>query len=202
MTRRLLHDCTPDSDTFVVRLPSGSSRDVEDWHRALIAVDGPAWVAALMAVRNRVAQALGLNTAGGASGTSPFTLLGVVGDALVVGADDKHLNFRGVLRVVGDDLLCATVVQHNNALGRAYFTVVKPFHRRIVPSLLRRVAGAGHHRVLPEAAPVALRDCVTGHENAEPLASTGRVLALATRSGTSRWHARRTWGQGRANTSV
>ena len=174
------------TDTFVVRLPPGSSRDVEDWHRALIALDGPAWVSALMAVRNRVAQALGLDTAGGPSDTSPFAVLGVVGDALVVGADDKHLNFRGVLRIVGDDLLCATVVQHNNALGRAYFTVVKPFHRRLVPSLLRSVAGRGTPSVLPEAPPGALRAGVTSHETAEPLASTGRGLALATRSGTSR----------------
>ncbi len=43
-----------------------------------------------------------------------------------------------MLRVVGDDLQCATVVHHHNATGRAYFTVVKPFHRRIVPALLRR----------------------------------------------------------------
>lgn len=131
------------TDTFAVRLPPGSSRDVEDWHRALVAVDGPAWVGALMTVRNRAAQALGLDTAGGPSDTSPFTVLGRVGDALVVGADDKHLDFRGVLRIVGDDLQCATVVHHNNGLGRAYFTVVKPFHRRIVPALLRRVVRRG-----------------------------------------------------------
>ncbi len=126
------------TDTFALRLPAGSSRDVEDWHRALITAGTPAWVAALMAVRNRVAQGLGLDTAGGSSDTSPFTLLGRVGNSLVVGADDKHLDFRGVLRVVGDDLQCATVVHEHNATGKAYFTVVKPFHRRIVPALLRR----------------------------------------------------------------
>ncbi len=125
------------TDTFALRLPPGSSRDVEDWHRALTTAGNPAWVAALMALRNRVAQGLGLDTAGGSSDTSPFTLLMRTGDTLVVGADDKHLDFRGVLRVVGDDLQCATVVHQHNATGRAYFTVVKPFHRRIVPALLR-----------------------------------------------------------------
>ena len=128
------------SDTFALRLPTGSSRDVAHWHRALLAAGEPAWVGALMAVRNRMAQGLGLETAGGSSATSPFTVLARDADTLVVGADDKHLDFRGVLRVVGEDLQCATIVHKHNATGRAYFSVVKPFHRRIVPALLRRVA--------------------------------------------------------------
>jgi hypothetical protein len=126
------------TDTFALRLPAGSSRDVEHWHRALLTAGSPAWVAALMAVRNRLAQGLRLDTAGRPGDTSPFTPLTRVGDTLVVGADDRHLDFRGVLRVAGDELQCATVVQEHNATGRAYFTVVKPFHRRIVPALLRR----------------------------------------------------------------
>ena len=51
----------------------------------------------------RTARALGLDTAGGPSDTSPFTVLTRTGDTLVIGADDKHLDFRGVLRIVGDD---------------------------------------------------------------------------------------------------
>lgn len=139
------------TDTFAMRLPTGSSRDVEDWHRALVNAGSPAWVTALMAVRNRIARRLGLDTAGGSSDTSPFTLLGRDGDTLVVGADDKHLDFRGVLRVVGDDLQCATVVHQHNATGTAYFAVVKPFHRRIVPALLRRARSRA-----PKVTPIAL----------------------------------------------
>jgi hypothetical protein len=130
------------TDTFALRLPPGSSRDVDDWHRRLITAGSPPWVTALMAVRNHVAQVLRLDTAGGSGDTSPFTLVSRVGDTLVVGANDKHLDFRGVLRVVGDDLHCATVVNEHNAIGRAYFIVVKPFHRRIVPALLRRALSA------------------------------------------------------------
>jgi hypothetical protein len=126
------------TDTFALRLPSGSSRDVEDWHRALVASGSPVWVSALMAVRNQVARGLGLDTAGASGDTSPFRLLARTGDTLVVGADDRHLDFRAVLRVVEDDLHFATVVHEHNALGRAYLTVVKPFHRRVVPALLRR----------------------------------------------------------------
>ena len=126
------------TDTFALRLPDGASRDVEYWHRALHTAGIPLWAAALMAVRNRVARGLGLYTAGGSSDTDPFTVRARTGDTLVVGADDRHLDFRGVLRVVGDHLQCATVVHQHNATGRAYFAVVKPFHRLIVPALLRR----------------------------------------------------------------
>jgi hypothetical protein len=138
------------ADTFALRLPAGSSRDVDDWHRALVGAGSPAWVAALMAVRNRLARLLGLETAGRQSDTSPFTVLTRNGDTLVVGADDKHLDFRGVLRIVADDLQCATVVQEHNATGRAYFTVVKPFHRQIVPALLRQAARRGTPPVEPD----------------------------------------------------
>lgn len=130
------------TDTFSLRLPPGSSRDVEHWQRVLMAAGNPAWVGLLMAVRNRIARSLRLDTAGGPDDTSPFSFIRRTDDLLVVGADDKHLDFRGVLRVIGDELQCATVVQEHNAMGRAYFTVVKPFHRRIVPALLRR-AGSG-----------------------------------------------------------
>jgi hypothetical protein len=158
------------TDTFTLHLPPGTSRDVEDWHRALITAGSPAWVAALFAVRNRVAQGLGLDTAGGSSDTSPFTPLTRTGDTLVVGADDKHLDFRGVLRIVGDDLQCATVVHEHNTLGKAYFTFVKPFHRRLVPALLRRVA---LHAPTP-AGPV------------QPLVGVGHVHTFGTRSGALR----------------
>lgn len=139
-------------DTFAVRLPAGSSRDAEDWHRALLSAGSPVWVATLMAVRNRLARLLGLDTAGGQGDTSPFTLLRGDGDTLVVGADDRHLDFRGVLRVVGDDLQCTTVVHLHHATGRAYFAVVKPFHRRIVPALLRRAARRGVPPIAPDRA--------------------------------------------------
>lgn len=148
------------TDTFALRLPAGSSRDVADWHRALVDAGTPPWVAVLMAVRNRLARGLALDTAGRPSDTSPFTVLSRTGDTVVVGADDRHLDFRGVLRVVGDELQCATVVQEHNATGRAYFTVVKPFHRRIVPALLRRAARRTTRRRPGPAQTKALRPVI------------------------------------------
>ncbi len=171
------------TDTFVLRLLPGSSRDVEDWHRALISAGNPAWVAALFAVRNRVAQCLGLDTAGGAGDTSPFALLTRTGHTLVVGADDKHLDFRGVLRVVGNDLQCATVVHQHNATGRAYFTVVKPFHRRIVPALLRRVGRRGASPASPAGAVGAGGAPTTRAQALTPTVGDRGVLSSETPAG-------------------
>lgn len=126
-------------DTFVLRLPPGTSRDVADWHRAFVEDSTPGWVDALVAVRNVLARAMRLDTATSA-GPSPFAALSQTHDTVVVGVDDRHLDFRAVLRVVDDTLELATVVRLNGRAGRAYLALVRPFHRRIVPAMLRRAA--------------------------------------------------------------
>ncbi len=121
----------------MVRLPRGTSRDVADWHRTLVEDSTPGWVDGLMAVRNMLARALRLDTAT-SDGPSPFDALSRTDDTLVVAVDDRHLDFRGVLRVVDDSLEFATVVHPHGLTGRGYFTLVRPFHRRMVPAMLRR----------------------------------------------------------------
>ena len=75
------------------------------------------------------------------SGLSP--LLSASADTVVAGVDDRHLDFRLVLHVrpagEGRELVAVTVVRRHNALGRAYFAVVRPFHARVVPAMLRRL---------------------------------------------------------------
>ena len=127
------------ADTFLLQLPPGASRDVTAWHRALVEDSTPGWVGALMAVRNVLARAMRLDTAT-AAGPSPFAALSSTDDTVVVGVDDHHLDFRGVLRVVDETLEFATVVTLNGRAGRGYFALVRPFHRRIVPAMLRRAA--------------------------------------------------------------
>lgn len=60
---------------------------------------------------------------------------------LVLGQDDRHLNFRISLHWNSDALgetvvVLTTLVFFNNRLGRAYFAVIRPFHVWIVPILL------------------------------------------------------------------
>ena len=58
----------------------------------------------------------------------------------VVGLDDAHLDFRILVNLDRRRVRCVTVVRRHNRLGHAYFAVVRPFHRRLVPYLLARAA--------------------------------------------------------------
>jgi len=62
---------------------------------------------------------------------------------LVAGFDDKHLDFRIVVDVTGGaggrQVSATTLVKTNNSLGRVYLTIIMPFHRMIVPAMLRKI---------------------------------------------------------------
>ena len=72
---------------------------------------------------------------------------------IVLGEDDKHLDFR--LSLLCSDtpsplgkrrLIVSTVVHCHNRLGRIYFFLIAPFHRLVVQSSLRRAARMGWPR--------------------------------------------------------
>lgn len=77
----------------------------------------------------------------------PFTVRLITDNELVVGDDDKHLNFRiSTLRSERDGIAYITIstgVEIHNRLGRAYMFLVKPFHRFIAPWMIRRAMTAG-----------------------------------------------------------
>ncbi len=62
----------------------------------------------------------------------------------MAGLDDKHLDFRVVIDVAGtadqQRVTATTLVLTHNLLGRAYLTIILPFHRLIVRNMLRQVA--------------------------------------------------------------
>ncbi len=71
-----------------------------------------------------------------------FPVLARTEDELVMGEKDKHLDFR--VSVMADrensKLYITTVVHYNNKLGVLYFNTIKPFHKAIVRSGLKRLA--------------------------------------------------------------
>ena len=110
---------------------------------------GPAWVDALITLRNRLVAPLGLKTpaptaAASATAIGIFPILSETPARLVAGLDDKHLDFRVVIDVAGtadeQRVTATTLVLTHNLLGRAYLTIILPFHRLIVRNLLRQVA--------------------------------------------------------------
>lgn len=140
-------------DCFNVPLARG---DVESWELvAAFFSAAPAWVERLFELRNRLVAPLGLKTGKGAPRAidppyrigqqiSLFHLMYLDDHEAVLGEDDKHLDFRISLRVIRDEsgasLAVSSLVNTKNWLGVAYFALVKPFHRRIVPVVVRGMA--------------------------------------------------------------
>jgi Protein of unknown function (DUF2867) len=109
----------------------------------------PRWAEALVSLRNFLVAPLGLKTSG-ATPTAPRDMIGIfpvvsqTPDRLVAGFNDKHLDFRVVVDVTPPtgvrQITATTLVLTHNRLGRTYLAIILPFHRLIVPALLRQVA--------------------------------------------------------------
>jgi hypothetical protein len=114
---------------------------------AHLALDhSPAWARLLMRIRDAVAGRIGLKTTGyHAPGSVPmigmFPIISRSDDQVVLGFDDRHLDFRLVIDVhrLGDDrqrVSATTLVHRKILLGRIYIAVITPFHKLIVASML------------------------------------------------------------------
>ena len=109
----------------------------------------PRWAEALLSLRNFLVTPLGLKTSG-ASPDAPRDMIGIfpvvsqTPERLVAGFNDSHLDFRVVVDVTAPggprQVTATTLVKTHNWLGRTYLATILPFHRLIVPALLRQVA--------------------------------------------------------------
>jgi len=109
----------------------------------------PRWMDALVKLRNVLVRPFGLKTSG-ADERSPRPLIGIfpvideTPQRIVLGLDDKHLDFRLVVDVSAlgkaSQVTATTLVQTHNALGHFYLTLIMPFHRLVVKTLLRQIA--------------------------------------------------------------
>ncbi len=122
---------------------------------------GPKWVGKLFDLRNKIVSVFGLKTAGDQNDSTSqlenfkwqvgeqlglFKVYGINDHEVVMGEDDKHLNFRVSMFLnekPGDptkkQLTISTVVQFNNWFGKLYFLPVRPFHKLIVPVMLKGI---------------------------------------------------------------
>jgi len=146
------------ADAFAVQLPPGTSSDPDVLWRFLIAQQ-PSWIGWLTNIRDAVVAGFGLKTAKHLATLSNeasvdrigiFKVYGKSENEIVLGEDDKHLDFRlSVLHTPdsssarGGQLTVSTVVHCHNLLGRTYLSVIAPFHRLVVTASLRRAAHIG-----------------------------------------------------------
>ena len=141
------------ADAYAVVLPPNVSARA---FAEAVFFSSPRWVARLMALRNTIVRPLGLvatpsafaHAAAAANGTGErigiFPVLAAASDEVLLGLDDRHLDFRVSVRVLDDGLkrlgVVTTLVRFHGVLGRTYFVPVRPVHRLIVPAMLRNGA--------------------------------------------------------------
>ena len=62
-----------------------------------------------------------------------FPIISNTGTEVVVGGDDKHLNFRIWISIqpslTGSEVTISTLVNINNLFGRVYLFTIMPFHK-------------------------------------------------------------------------
>ena len=104
----------------------------------------PWWIRPAM--RNRIVAPIGLKTSRDKAITTSrrivfFPIVTETPERVVLGLDDKHLDFRiavDVTKLEGArrQITATTLVRPHNLLGRLYLAAVLPFHRIIIPAML------------------------------------------------------------------
>jgi hypothetical protein len=132
------------ADRFTLGLPVDNLTAREAARLAL--EHPPGWVRRLMALRNALVAPFGLKGAAEQVTSSEteiggFPVVSASDDRVVLGFDDRHLDFRIVIdirqdRPNGQTLSVMTLVHRNNFFGRLYLAAVMPFHKLIVRTML------------------------------------------------------------------
>lgn len=114
----------------------------------------PIWVGKLMQLRNFLVGWFGLKTGRSEnvdiadyypinSKAIYFTVIERNVNEIVMAEDDKHLFFKTAVMKKeleqGTAIFLTTIVRYHNIWGKIYFFPVKPFHRIIMKSLLKRL---------------------------------------------------------------
>jgi len=113
----------------------------------------PAWVEALLILRDKIVGMIGLKIGNDASNKGKlitnfkceigeqlalFKVFDKNEHEVILGEDDKHLDFRVSLFLdrQNNTLAISTVVKVNNWMGRLYLLHVIPLHKIIVPTMV------------------------------------------------------------------
>ena len=118
----------------------------------------PPWTSVLFKLRNRIVGIFGLKTGNGEVSKEHIiqNFKGLKGEKLgffevyysdvneiILGENDRHLDFRTSLFLdrtnEENSLFISTTVAFHNFFGKFYFLIVKPFHKIIVRSMMKRM---------------------------------------------------------------
>ncbi|MBM7787546.1 DUF2867 domain-containing protein [Tenggerimyces flavus] len=132
-------------DAHEIPTRKGMPMTAEPWADALFG-SFPKWVTAAMGLRQAVVGLIGINRQ---PKDQAFTKYASTPTEVLLGSDEKHLDFRVSIKREPERVVATTVVQVHNARGRAYWVVVGPIHPIVLRSMLsrtaRRLADESHH---------------------------------------------------------
>jgi Protein of unknown function (DUF2867) len=146
------------ADAFAVPIDAADmAKGMDSLARSTLGDPAP-WIRLLLGLRDRLVAGFGVKTtrevrraaiADNAERIDFFRILARSDRELILGEDDRHLDFRLSLLLrarpdgSGDELVATTVVRCHNALGRVYLALIARFHRLVVISNLSRAANKG-----------------------------------------------------------
>lgn len=114
----------------------------------------PKWTATLFELRNRIVKVFGLKTSETPANhqelldnfnCEPGERLGLFEvfykdeNEVILGEDDKHLDFRISFLKNQSTLTLSTTVIFKNSFGKIYFALIKPFHNTISKRMLKGI---------------------------------------------------------------
>jgi len=151
-------------DAFAVTLPAQGSKEYKpDALARAFFSKSPAWFSLLMWIRDRVVSIFGVKSSTeiqaaaekqGIETIFVFPVISRTENEIVMGENDCHLNFQTSILIrenqlsaagdgdgdrKGQEMVATTVVHCHGLLGKAYITIIKPFHIMIVKYSLARV---------------------------------------------------------------
>ncbi len=146
------------ADAFAVPIDAAdAAKGIDNLARSALSDPAP-WIRALLRLRDALVAGLPVKTtedvrraaiADRAERIDFFRILARSDRELILGEDDRHLDFRLSLLLrprpdgPGDELVATTVVRCHNALGRVYLALIARFHRLVVISNLSRASNKG-----------------------------------------------------------
>ena len=147
------------ADSFQGNLNTSGSITTAEIGRAFFS-SSPQWGKKMFALRNTIVKIFGLKTGADhkkmqipddfnpevGEQVGIFRIFDRTSNEIILGEDDQHLDFRVSLlydqfqdETGVNSLTISTTVKYHNWLGVLYFLPVRPFHRLIVPVMLKKM---------------------------------------------------------------
>jgi len=120
-------------DSYFIKKESNCS--IDEITSKILAL--PDWIKILLKIRHYlVVKPFGLN-----SGKQEVPILYRNEKEIVIGENDKHLYYRVSVYKKQDksEIYLTTTVKFNNNWGKVYFAFIRPFHKLVVKSMLKKI---------------------------------------------------------------